>query len=459
MADIFLSYAREDSARADGIARALEAAGFTVFWDIQIPAGQTWADFTEAKLAASKLVLVLWTEGSVRSQWVREEARIGRDSAKLVPVMLDAVAMPFGFGEVQAASLVGWSGDGASPAWRALVASLQQALGREVTDVVTPPRMVMPPPASQPPPPAAPTYQPQPAYQPQSPVAPQSHNVPPAASQATTHGPDKRLLIGGGIAAALAAIAAIAYLGDNNGAAPVGRAPAQSMAQPSSAPAQSMTQAGPSAPMQNSLVLGGLSQNVRLAVEAAQQAAEAGVDQMNTASGPAQQGAQAATYAQSGQGGYQVTTLPNGSVAAGDIATIASGGTGAVSIANSAGFIFNGAYQEGGGNVTMQGGVTWGAASAAGFWSYSGAEFQFTGVAAVQGRAQWAGMESGSLSVSTGQGQVTYPDGSQYFGAYRTAGEGPQVQIFRHGVGALYNARGDLVEAGEFANDRLIRPQ
>ena len=42
MSDIFISYAREDEARIQKLVRALEQRGLSVFWDRNIPAGQTW---------------------------------------------------------------------------------------------------------------------------------------------------------------------------------------------------------------------------------------------------------------------------------------------------------------------------------------------------------------------------------------------------------------------------------
>jgi hypothetical protein len=121
MADVFLSYAREDSARAEQIARGLEAAGIDVFWDNEIPPGQTWADYIEQKLTQCKALIVLWSEHSTKSQWVREEARMGRDKGCLIPVMIDASTPPFGFGEVQAANLSSWNGEADHPGWRRFV--------------------------------------------------------------------------------------------------------------------------------------------------------------------------------------------------------------------------------------------------------------------------------------------------------------------------------------------------
>jgi uncharacterized membrane protein YhaH (DUF805 family) len=110
MADVFISYAREDGARAEQIARALGQMGLDVFWDTEIPPGKTWADYIEEKLANAKAMIVLWSANSTGSQWVREEARMGRDSGKLIPAMLDGTPAPFGFGEVQSANLSNWNG-------------------------------------------------------------------------------------------------------------------------------------------------------------------------------------------------------------------------------------------------------------------------------------------------------------------------------------------------------------
>lgn len=118
MADVFLSYAREDRARAEQIAQGLQANGFSVFWDGDIPPGATWADHIEAKLSESKAQIVLWSMHSTKSQWVREEARMGRDKGVLIPAMIDASTVPLGFGEVQAADLSAWNGEAEHPQWR-----------------------------------------------------------------------------------------------------------------------------------------------------------------------------------------------------------------------------------------------------------------------------------------------------------------------------------------------------
>ena len=44
MADVFLSYARPDAASAERIARELGKAGWTVWYDRELPAHRAYAD-------------------------------------------------------------------------------------------------------------------------------------------------------------------------------------------------------------------------------------------------------------------------------------------------------------------------------------------------------------------------------------------------------------------------------
>lgn len=142
MADVFLSYAREDRARAEQVAKGLEQAGLNVFWDNEIPPGTTWADYIEQKLAQCKALIVLWSQHSTTSQWVREEARMGRDKGVLIPVMIDGSNPPFGFGEVQSANLAEWNGEADAPNWRRFVDAVTRFAQAQPT-----PRAPEPPPA------------------------------------------------------------------------------------------------------------------------------------------------------------------------------------------------------------------------------------------------------------------------------------------------------------------------
>jgi tetratricopeptide (TPR) repeat protein len=108
MASVFLSYDREDGQSARALAAAVEGAGHSVWWDRHIKGGAQFESEIEAALKAADKVVVLWSARSVRSAWVRDEAAVGRDSGRLVPVTLDGTEPPLGFRQYQTIDLAGW---------------------------------------------------------------------------------------------------------------------------------------------------------------------------------------------------------------------------------------------------------------------------------------------------------------------------------------------------------------
>ena len=97
MADVFVSYARKDKARVAPLVAALEAQGWSVWWDPAIDPGQQFDQLISGELARARAVLVVWTPDSVESRWVRGEAREGADRGILVPVQFGSVRLPIDF--------------------------------------------------------------------------------------------------------------------------------------------------------------------------------------------------------------------------------------------------------------------------------------------------------------------------------------------------------------------------
>jgi adenylate cyclase len=115
--DVFLSYNREDQARARVFAEAFEAQGFSVWWDVGLKTGEAYDQVTENALRTAKAVVVLWSKRSVESRWVRAEATLADRNKTLVPCMIEPCERPIMFELVQTADLSHWRGETNDRAW------------------------------------------------------------------------------------------------------------------------------------------------------------------------------------------------------------------------------------------------------------------------------------------------------------------------------------------------------
>ena len=103
MADIFISYSKADRDLADKLATALEADGWTVWWDKSLAAGDAFRDQIMKELTAARAVIAIWTRTSIQSDWVRAEAGRAKADCKLIPVKAPELTypdIPLPFGEM-----------------------------------------------------------------------------------------------------------------------------------------------------------------------------------------------------------------------------------------------------------------------------------------------------------------------------------------------------------------------
>jgi TolB-like protein len=128
---LFLSYAHGDHAQAQRLAGALQRAGYTVWWDALIEGGTRYAHTIDEALRTVDAVLVLWSERSIESDWVRDEAAQGRDRHRLVPLSLDGTRPPLGFRQLQMIDLSGWHGRAGAPQFKAVERAIATAVGQE----------------------------------------------------------------------------------------------------------------------------------------------------------------------------------------------------------------------------------------------------------------------------------------------------------------------------------------
>ena len=116
MADVFVSYARADKARVAPLVAAIEAKGWSVWWDPEITPGQEFDDQIDAEIGAAKAVLVVWTPTSVASRWVRGEAREAAERGILVPVRFEQARLPMDVRAIHTTDLDEWHEDPTHPA-------------------------------------------------------------------------------------------------------------------------------------------------------------------------------------------------------------------------------------------------------------------------------------------------------------------------------------------------------
>lgn len=129
MADVFLSYARPDAAASERAARELGEAGFSVWFDRELPAHRPYSDVIATELESASAVLVLWSKTSIDSEWVRSEANRARELHKLVQGRLDAARLPMPFDQIQCADLAKWRGGDTHLGWSQIRKSIEELAG------------------------------------------------------------------------------------------------------------------------------------------------------------------------------------------------------------------------------------------------------------------------------------------------------------------------------------------
>lgn len=142
MADVFLSYARNDEAHARLLVRELESRGWSVWWDRMLPGHRGYSDVIEEQLDAARSVLVIWSKTAVSSEWVRAEANRAREQKKLVQSRFEGCRLPLPFDQIHCADLSTWNGASDHPGWKSVADGLEETLsGARTTHQARPVRI------------------------------------------------------------------------------------------------------------------------------------------------------------------------------------------------------------------------------------------------------------------------------------------------------------------------------
>lgn len=135
MADVFISYKRDERHLVEQIATRLEALDLEVWFDASLNAGDTFSTEIDREVRQAKVVLVCWSPAAVASRWVIAEAQIGFTQNKLVAAYVagpDDFDAPYPFNSLQTEDLRAWfaTPDDMHANWRGLLRGVAKLCDR-----------------------------------------------------------------------------------------------------------------------------------------------------------------------------------------------------------------------------------------------------------------------------------------------------------------------------------------
>lgn len=130
MADVFISYKREERTDVEAVARALRALMLDVWFDASLDPGSSFDEEINREVRTARCVLVMWSPGAIASDWVRAEASIGKARDVLVSAFLRPCELYPPFNLIHTERLDGFTGDARHPGWRKVVDSIGRKVGR-----------------------------------------------------------------------------------------------------------------------------------------------------------------------------------------------------------------------------------------------------------------------------------------------------------------------------------------
>ena len=136
---LFISYSRADQPAALPLIAGLERQGYAVWWDGLLEGGDNFLPTTQAALENADAVVVLWSQTSIDSHWVRDEATVGRDRRRLVPLSIDGALPPLGFRQFQVIDITKWNGKSSAPEFRRVTSAIAALSGAPPTAGSMPP--------------------------------------------------------------------------------------------------------------------------------------------------------------------------------------------------------------------------------------------------------------------------------------------------------------------------------
>ena len=108
---VFVSYSHEDRERVFGLINDLMICSCNIWYDIGLHSGNDWSEEIARRLYGAECIMLMITNNSVKSEYVRDEINFARaKNKKIYPVFLEDIALPLGLdfllGRTQAISYI-----------------------------------------------------------------------------------------------------------------------------------------------------------------------------------------------------------------------------------------------------------------------------------------------------------------------------------------------------------------
>jgi formylglycine-generating enzyme required for sulfatase activity len=136
MADVFISYKREERPQVERLAQELRALGLSVWFDASLNAGEAFSDEIDREAHDAKTILVCWSPTARDSKWVKSESLIGFEQGKLAACYVagpDGFYPPTPFNSIHAEDMRAWlaAPSAAHAGWKSLLRRIGRLCGRE----------------------------------------------------------------------------------------------------------------------------------------------------------------------------------------------------------------------------------------------------------------------------------------------------------------------------------------
>ncbi|WP_421796832.1 toll/interleukin-1 receptor domain-containing protein [Haliscomenobacter sp.] len=125
---IFISFKTQDREYAFRLKEALNVSGYKVWWQEEIQSGQEWHGEIDKAVQETGAMVVLWSNKSMASIWVKHEASQGIARNVYTPVRIEMMEIENPFNRVQAVDLFNWAGDLNSPGFKNLLKRLNELM-------------------------------------------------------------------------------------------------------------------------------------------------------------------------------------------------------------------------------------------------------------------------------------------------------------------------------------------